>query len=288
MIQVRTFRQILQVTKWSFIDWLMDVRQIFVLIVLVCISNYTVIPLVHLAEDKKVPMNITEPFLANINSIYVILIILICWLVLISDYPKMEGNNGYILIRINRIVWLMGKVFAFVLASVFYIIELFVVYTIRAANVCFVANGWSYLMKDFAEKYMGEVNEYAVVCYVDERLFNHYLPYQAIGKTFLLLFGLLSMFGLIMIAASLGKSKMTGLILNLILIIGGFAVLQAGSMIRCWLPVANVMLASQATALIRLIDSDFSIIYFVVSCGILLLCSVILVHRGQIQKDGER
>lgn len=285
---MRTAKQILQVTKWSFIDWLMDIRQLLVFIVLLCISNYTVMPLVHLSEDKGVPMNIVEPFLANINSIYVILVILICWLVLISDYPKMEGNNGYILIRINRMIWLLGKVLAFVLASVFYILELLAVFTVRAAKVCFVADGWSYVMKDFMEKYMLETNEYAIICVVDERLFNHYLPYKAFGKTILLLFGLLCMFGLIMIAASLGKSKMAGLILNLILIIGGFSVLQSGSIVRCLLPVANVLLSTQTTALIRLLPENFSGMYFGIGCILLFVCCVVLVRHGQVEKDGER
>lgn len=288
MRKMRAVKQVLQVTKWSFIDWILDIRQLFVFLVLLCISNYTVMPLVRLSKAKNVPMNMVEPFLANINSIYIILIILICWLVLISDYPKLEGNNGYILIRINRVVWLMGKCCAFILAALFYIVELLIVFTIRASSVCFAANGWSYLMKDYKEKYMEESMNYAVVCRVDEQVFNHYLPYQAVGKTILLLFGILCLFGLIMIAASLGKSKMAGLIVNLILIIGGFAVLQSGSLVRCWFPVANVMLSAQATALITLIPKSFSGIYFAVSNVLMFVCSMVLVRHGQVQKDGER
>ena len=87
---MQAIKQIFQVAKWSFIDWLMDIRQIFVLAVLICISNYTVMPLVNMSKDKDVPINILEPFLANINSVYIILIIFFCWLVLISDYPKLD------------------------------------------------------------------------------------------------------------------------------------------------------------------------------------------------------
>ena len=129
---MQAIKQIFQVAKWSFIDWLMDIRQIFVLAVLICISNYTVMPLVNMSKDKDVPINILEPFLANINSVYIILIILFCWLVLISDYPKMEGNNGYILIRINRITWLIGKILAFVFGAIVYLAELVIVFTARA------------------------------------------------------------------------------------------------------------------------------------------------------------
>lgn len=286
---MREIRQIMQVTKWSFLDWLMDIRQILVLVVLCCISNYSVTPLVHMAEDKQKPMNIVEPFLANINCIYIILIVLICWLVLISDYPKMEGNNGYILIRINRLIWLAGKVFSFLLAAVTYILEIIMVFTLRAVHVCYVSNGWSYLMKDFILSYNGEEAEsYRIICFMRENVFNHYLPFQAFWKTVFLMLGLLCMLALIMMVSSLGKSKMVGLIVNLLLIVGGFSVMQAGSMYRCYLPVANVMLGEQATELIRLIPKNFSAIYFAVCCSVLLVCSVILVRNGQIQKDGER
>lgn len=286
---MRSIKQTIQVIKWSYIDWLMDIRQIFVLIVLGCISNYTVSPLVHLSKDKIKPMNIVEPFLANVNSIYVILIVLICWLVLISDYPKMERNNGYILIRINRLIWLWGKIFAFFLSAITYVAELTVIFTIKAMQVCYLGNAWSNLMREFMEgKYWDEVDEYMIVCVVQKTVINHYKPYQAFIKTILLLLGLLSMFALIMILASLSGSKISGVIVNLVLIVGGFAVMQSGSMYRCYLPVANVMLGEQATALIRLIPKNFSAIYFAVCCSVLLVCSVILVRNGQIQKDGER
>ena len=285
---MQTVKQILQVAKWSFIDWLFDIRQIFVLAVLICISNYTVLPLVHMSRDKNVPINILEPFLANINSVYIILIILFCWLVLISDYPKMEGNNGYILIRINRITWLLGKILAFVFAAVVYIIELVLVFTVRVLNTGFFANGWSYLMRDYSEKYLLEGDIYKIVCVVRENIFNHYLPYTAFRKTLILLFGLLCLFGLVMTAASLSKSKLAGLMCNLILIVGGFLLVQTGNPYCCWLPVANVMLSQQATQLIRLIPKNFSYIYFGVVCVMLFVCCLILVRWGQVQKDGER
>lgn len=285
---MRIIKQIFQVAKWSFFDWLMDIRQIFVLTVLICISNYTVIPLVHMSEDKGVPINILEPFLANINSIYIILIILFCWLVLISDYPKMEGNNGYILIRINRIIWLLGKVFAFMLGALVYITELVIVFTIRILGSGFLANGWSYLMRDYMEKYLLEGNSYKIVCVVGESIFNHYMPYTAFIKTLVLLFGFLCMLGLVMTAASLGKSKLAGLLCNLVLIVGGFLLVQTGNPSCCWLPVANVMLSQQATQLICLIPKNFSYIYFGMVCAMLFACCLILVHWGQVQKDGER
>lgn len=283
---MRTLKQIMQVTKWSFIDWLLDVRQIFVLIVLWFVANYTVVPLVTISKLHELPMNFAEPFLANVNSVYVILILLACWVVLISDYPKMEGNNGYILIRINRMVWLFGKIGSLLLAAVVYIAELFAVLTVRASSVCYVADGWSYLMKDF--DVMKYAEEAPLVCYVDDQILNHYTPYQALAVTLLLLFGLCSMLSLIMMAASLGRSKMTGLVVNLILIIIGFATFQSGSSMRFAFPVANVAVATQATPLIRLIPKYFSGIYFAATCGALLLCSIVLVKRGQVQKDGER
>ncbi|MEG0963508.1 MAG: hypothetical protein RSF88_11710 [Lachnospiraceae bacterium] len=285
---MQKFKQVVQVVKLSFIEWILDIRQLFVLAVILCTSNYTVTSLVRMSRDKEVPLNIVEPFLASVNSIYVILILLFCWLILISDYPKMEGNNGYILIRISRKIWLFGKLAAIMLGAAFYILELIVVFFIRTASVSFFANGWSYLMKDYAEKYMEESTKYAIVCVVQENIWNHYLPYEAMGKTILLLFGLLCICGFIMMASSLSKSKITGLILNLILIVGGFAMVQTKSTMSCLLPVGNVMLSAQATHLIWLVPKWFSGVYFTVIGVGLLILNLILIKYGQVQKDGEQ
>lgn len=281
-------KQIFKITRWSFMDWFMDVRQIVVLCVLLFVANYTVLPLVHLSRDVGVPINILEPFLANVNSLYIILIIVFCWLVLISDYPKMEGNNGYILIRVTRFRWLFGKMLAFVLSAIMFVGELVLVFVFQTLKIGFLANGWSYIMRDYEEKYMDMTGTYEIVSIVDERIFNHYLPYEAFGKTVLILLGLFCMMGLIMIAASLGKSKMVGLIINIILLVGGFAVVQAGSGVSFWLPITNVMLAYQSVELIRLVPKSYSWQYFGIICLLLIVCCMILVHRGQVQKDGER
>lgn len=286
---MRRVKQSLQVAKWSFIDWLMDIRQIFVLLLLICISNYTVAPLVKMAKGEGQPLNIVEPFLANINSVFYVLIVLFCWIVLISDYPKMEGNNGYILIRINRLTWLAGKVMAFFLAAVTFLVEVTAVFTVRAFSVCFIADGWSTLMQDACmEMDMWKLEKYGVRCILQDRVFNHYTPYEAFTYTFLLMLGLCCMTALVMTAASLGKSKTAGLIVNVVLIVGGYSLVHTVSVRQFLLPVANVMLDRQATSLIRLVPKEYGYKYFAVCCAVLLVLSIVLVRHGQVQKDGER
>ena len=143
-------------------------------------------------------------------------------------------------------------------------------------------------MRDYMEKYSLEGDIYKIICVVREDIFNHYLPYAAFRKTLVLLLGLLCALGLVMTAASLSKSKLEGLLCNLILIVGGFLFVQTGNPSCCWLPVANVMLGEQATQLIRLVPKNFSYIYFGVLCAMLFVCCLILVRWGQVQKDGER
>lgn len=286
---MRRIKQILRVAKWSFIDWLMDVRQIFVLLLLICVSNYTVAPLVKMAKGEGKPLNMVEPFLANVNSVFFILIILFCWIVLISDYPKMEGNNGYILIRINRLTWLAGKVLAFFLAAVTFLAEVTAVFTVRACSVCFIADGWSTLMQEaYMEMDSGKLEQYGVRCIVQDRVFNHYTPYEAFTYTALLLLGFCCMTALVMTAASLGKSKTAGLVVNVVLIVGGYSLVHTVSVRQFWLPVANVMLDRQATSLIRLVSKEYGYRYFAVCCAALLALSIVLVRHGQVQKDGER
>lgn len=281
-------RQINIIAGQTYLEWIRDSRQIVVLVIMFFLSNYTVNPIISLSKAAEVPINLFEPFLANINSNYIITIILFCFLVLISDFPRMEGNNGYFLIRTDRKIWLWGKLLFAFLACITYVSALFLILTVKASQVSFFADGWSYIMKDFYTLYQEIAREHGIICIVQDSIYNNYTPFQAFWFTILLLIGMLFSLCLIMMIFNLCNKKIGGIITNIIIIVYGFMLAYSHSKYSCVLPVGNIMLQVQNTATHTIVPISVPFIYFAVMVICLLILNVILVKRVTIQKDGER
>lgn len=281
-------KQAFIIGRQTYREWIFNSRNIIIFIVLIFLSNYTVTPLVNISAQVGVPINVFEPFIANINSQYVVMMILACFLVLISDFPRMEGNNGYFLMRTSRLVWLSGKLI-FALGAVFtYVAALFAALTVRAAAVSFYSDGWSYIMRDYWEKYSQMGQEKAIVCIVYSSLYNNFTAFEGFWVTVVLLCAMLFMLCLIMMIANLLNQKVVGIVTNLTLILLGFILAFSGSRIACILPVGNIMLAVQNTATHHIIPKWFPFVYFAVAIVVLTVVSGILVKKVIVQKDGEK
>lgn len=281
------FKQAFIIGTQTYREWIFNSRNIIIFIFMIFLSNYTVTPLINMSKQLEVPINIFEPFLANINSQYVILMILASFLVLISDFPRMEGNNGYFLIRTSRYVWLAGKLtFAFC-AVITYVSALFIVLSIRTADISFYSDGWSYLMRDY-DKYIELGMSNAVACIVEDRLFNNYSAIESFWYTLILLVAMLTVLCLIMMISNLLNKKIIGIVTNLTLIVLGFVLAFSGSRIACLLPVGNIMLSVQNTATHHIIPVWYSFVYFGVLLVVLTAVCIVLVKRVTVQKDGER
>lgn len=281
-------KQAFIIGKQTYREWIFNSKNIIVFIVLIFLSNYTVTPLVNISKAAEVPINIFEPFIANINSQLVVLMVLASFLVLISDFPRMEGNNGYFLMRTSRSVWLWGKLI-FALYAVFtYIAALFIALTVRALSVSFYSDGWSYIMRDFLEKYAQLGRQNAITCLVESDLYNNFTVFEAFGSTVVLFAAMLFMLCLIMMIANLLGKKIVGIVTNLSVILLGFVLAFSGSRIACSLPVGNIMLSVQNTATHHIIPKWYPFVYFAVFIVLLTIVSAVLVKRVIVQKDGER
>ncbi len=286
--KVNKLKQVLIIGTQTYREWLFNSRNIIVLIVLFFLGNYTVAPMVNLSKQTGVPMNVFEPFIANMNSQFVVLMVLAAFLVLISDFPRMEGNNGYFLIRTSRVVWLAGKLLFALFAVFTYIAGLFLALTVRVLEVAFYSEGWSYLMRDYYTKYanLGYSND--TVCVVSDSLFNNYTAFEGFWYTVILLAAMLFMLCLIMMLANLINKKIIGIVTNLGLIVLGFVLAFSGSRIACILPVGNIMLSVQNTATHHIISVWYPFAYFAGFIVLLTALCVILVKKVIVQKDGER
>lgn len=78
-------------------------------VLLIFIYNFAIEPLLKNAEEMGEPLNILEPFIAVANSDAILLIIPLVFLTLIADFPKIDTNTVFYIIRVGRINWLLGQ-----------------------------------------------------------------------------------------------------------------------------------------------------------------------------------
>ena len=98
---------------------------VIVAVLLIFINNFAVSPLTNNAELMGEPLNILEPFIAVANSEILILIIPIVFLTLIADYPKVDTNTVFYIVRIGRANWFVGQILKLVFMIISYLAVIF-------------------------------------------------------------------------------------------------------------------------------------------------------------------
>lgn len=125
------------VAQYAYMDFIHNGRNIFFAFVLFLLSGYITAPIAKLSFMIGIPLNALEPFLAAVNSPHSMLFIGVIILMLFGDFPKMEANNGYILIRVSRNIWFFGMLLFHILANLTVVLVLFAAMTVRALRQSF-------------------------------------------------------------------------------------------------------------------------------------------------------
>lgn len=93
----------------EFIKWICDARMMILGVLLIFIYSFAIEPLKSNAELMGEPLNILEPFIAIANSGAILLIIPLIFLTLIADFPKIDTNTVFYIMRVGRLNWLFGQ-----------------------------------------------------------------------------------------------------------------------------------------------------------------------------------
>lgn len=116
----KTFRTMLTVAGTEYIKWLTQPRNIIVGILLIMIYSLITGTLIQRADKFGSILSVGEPFIAIGNSGMTVLFIPCVFLVLMSDYPRINSNVLLIFRRTGSRGWILGHLlFAFMAATTF-------------------------------------------------------------------------------------------------------------------------------------------------------------------------
>ncbi len=269
-------RQCFSCARTEYIKWILDARMIILGVLLIFIYNFAIEPLLQNSELMNEPLNVFEPFIAVSNSGTILLIIPLVFLTLIADFPKIDTNTVFYIIRVGRINWLIGQVIKLVMMAVSYLFVIFVGATVPMITRGFISNEWSLVATDFVRRFPEKSGNYGVTL-LPENLYNQLTILGAAVESYLLVFAYLLILGLLLLSFSLIKKKTAGFVLCGAVISLGTAFCSIKTSLMWTMPMANSIVWLHFTKYFRqpVVTMTFSIIYLVTFIAALLIfCGV--------------
>lgn len=264
----------------EFVKWVCDARMVIVAVLLIFINNFAVSPLTNNAELMGEPLNILEPFIAVANSEILILIIPIVFLTLIADYPKVDTNTVFYIVRIGRANWFVGQVLKLVFMIVSYLAVIFLGTVLPMLSKGFWYNGWSNVATGFVKMFPDRRGDFGVAL-LPENLYNQLSVFEAAVKSYLLVAAYLMIIGLILLVFSLFKRKTLGFIICGGMISHGMAFSAIRTNLMWTMPMANSITWLHYTKYFKkpIMPMSFSVIYLLVLIAVLLVFGGIAIGK---------
>ena len=266
--------------KTEYIKWILDARMIILGVLLIFIYNFAIEPLLQNAELMGEPLNVFEPFIAISNSGAILLIIPLVFLTLIADFPKIDTNTVFYIVRVGRVNWLIGQVIKLVMMAVSYLFVIFVGATVPMVTKGFVANEWSYVATDFVKRFPEKSGNFGVLL-LPENLYNQMTVAGAAIQSYLLVFAYILILGLLLLSFSLIKKKTAGFVLCGAVISLGTAFCSIKTSLMWTMPMANSIVWLHFTKYFRqpVVTMLFSVMYLIVFIIVLLVFSGVAIKK---------
>ncbi len=273
-------RQCFACAKTEYIKWVCDARMVILGVLLIFIYNFAILPLLQNAEKMNEPLNMLEPFIAVANSGAVLMIIPLVFMTLIADFPKIDNNTVFYIMRIGRKNWLTGQIIKLVMMAASYLAVIFVGSVVPMLTRGFWYNGWSNVVTNFKNVFPEQSMNFGVQL-VPENLYNQLTVFEAAVKSYLLVFAYLMIIGLILLSLSLIKHKTLGFVSCGAVIALGTAFCSIKTSLMWTMPMANSIIWLHFTKYFRVpeVSITFSVVYLVTFVAALIIFCYIMIGR---------
>ena len=264
----------------EFIKWVCDARMIILGVLLIFIYSFAIEPLKSNAELMGEPLNILEPFIAIANSGAILLIIPLVFLTLIADFPKIDTNTVFYIMRVGRLNWLFGLLMKLIFMALSYLAVIFLGAVLPMLSKGFWYNGWSNVATGFVKMFPDRRGDFGVEL-LPENLYNQLSVFEAAVKSYLLVAAYLMIIGLILLVFSLFKRKTMGFIICGGMISLGMAFSAIRTNLMWTMPMANSITWLHYTKYFKkpIMPMSFSVIYLLVLIAVLLVFGGIAIGK---------
>ena len=243
-------------------------------------TSYITVPLLQNTEKMQASLLAIEPYIALINSNFMILVMPVLFLVLLSDFPRVDANAYFYLVRAGKTNWVLGQLLYAVVITMIYLFIQFLGMLVPMFGKGSWGNEWSPVITDFAREFPEYAQNPGAVS-IQPQLYYHVSPWEAVlvGSAFLAayLYFLLQ----IKLLCYLLRVKTLGLLLCFFVIALGTGLCSTFSPMRFLMPMGNSILGIHYSQYYSEMDYplEYSMIYFAVGIGILMVAILGLRKR---------
>ena len=267
-----SMRKIIRVCQAECYHFLCSGRLALVPAVWVFAYQFITVPLLQNAERMHASLLVIEPYIALINSNFMILIMPVLFLVLLSDFPRVDANAYFYLVRTGKTNWVLGQLLYGVVITAGYLLMQFAGMVIPVLAEGRWGTGWSPVITDFAREFP-EYAQSAGAVSIQPQLYYHVPPWEAVLVGSALLAAYLYLLLLIKLLCFLLRAKTIGLLLCFFVIAFGTGLCTTFSQMRFLMPMGNSILGIHYSQyyMKMVFPLEYSGIYFAVLIGVFII-----------------
>lgn len=266
--------------KTEYIKWICDARMIILAVLLIFIYSFAITPLLENAELMGERLNMLEPFIAVANSGTILLIIPLVFLTLIADFPKIDTNTVFYIMRVGRANWLTGQIIKLVFMGLSLLAVIFMGSVLPMLGNGLWSSEWSRVATGFVNAFPEKSGNFGVTL-LPENLYNQLTVFDAALQSYLMVFAYLMIIGLALLSFSLLKQKTMGFVLCGSIISLGTAFCSIKTQLMWTMPMANSIIWLHYTKFFRdpVVSIRFSVAYLVTIILVLIVFCGIAISR---------
>lgn len=265
-----------KIAKNEYMKWLFHSRMLVLGCVLILLYVMVLQPLKERAAMMDEPANLLEGYIGVCNSPIFLAFLPVLFLVLISDFPKMDYNMVFLLHRCGRKNWISGQLLFLLMADITILAIVFAALVIPLFDTGYWYNGWSNVITEAAQR-LPEQEDGFLTSLIPPNLYFQLRPFTVAIRSSILMFAYYYLLGVIMMFGKFFGKRVIGLIVSALLVVLGAGVSYFNLTFMWLLPAAHAIVSRHYTDFYREMYCSmevsycyFLILIFVLCCGIYL------------------
>lgn len=259
---------VLRIAKNEYRKWFFNGRMLLLLSVLVVLNQMVIVPLEERAKDMEYPLNLLEGYVGICNSKILLLLLPLIFIVMLSDYPKMDENMLFYISRTGISKWIYGQLLFLAMADGTILLFIGGSTILPQVTTAFFYNGWSEVVLLMQQRYP-ELSATFISNLIPANIYFQMLPYKAVIYSTLLYFLYFYFLGVILLLFRIAGKKILGILLDGFLLLIGAMVTYFEAFGMWCLPAAHANLAAHYSTYYRemIFPLWHSLIYFLLFIG---------------------
>lgn len=281
------FRKSWYCARTAYTSWLVNYRMLVLGFVFMFMFTYFIKPMQELSRVFDTPMNVLEPFCAVVNSRTFLPLVIMGYMVLISDFPKLGDSAAFLIFRCGRLPWLCGQICFLFMSALTYILSILFSSMLCVASKSFMLNAWSLVQKKYwtADDALKETHPFAGI---HNSVLRQARPYEALihGIVLVVLFAVCV--GCVQLVFALRQKKVISVFINVSSIAAGLIMLIVDIKLKWAFPISNAVFGWHYHDIFNYVifPIRYSYIYFVSLISGLILLLWRMVKRCSLYITG--